>query len=69
MTSYEKFIHNLTLQVQIAGKFQRFSAIDESIEMLKKVEFPKTSIKMKNCKTFYEAQTASCFKEIIQAPL
>ena len=23
---------------------------------------------MKNCKTFYEAQTASCLKEIIQPP-
>ena len=35
--------------------------------MLKKVEFPKASIKMKNCKAFYEAHTSSCFKEIIQA--
>ena len=26
------------------------------------VEFAKISIKMKNCKTFYEAQTASCPK-------
>ena len=32
------------------------------------LEFQKTSIKMKNCKTFYEAQTASCLKEIIQPP-
>ena len=30
------------------------------------VEFPKISIKMKNCKTFYEGQTASSFKGIIQ---
>ena len=30
------------------------------------VEFPKISIKMKNCKTFYEAQTTSRLKEIIQ---
>ena len=30
------------------------------------VEFPKIFIKMKNCKTFYEAQTASHLKEIIQ---
>ena len=29
------------------------------------VEFPKISIKMKNCKTFYEAQTVSHVKEII----
>ena len=36
--------------------------------MLKKAEFSKASIRRKNCKTFYEAQTASCFKEIFQAP-
>ena len=33
-----------------------------------KFEFSKASIKMKNCKIFYEAQTSSCFKEIIQTP-
>ena len=33
------------------------------------LEFQKISIKMKNCKSFYEAQTASCLKEIIQPPL
>ena len=32
------------------------------------VGFPKIFIKMKNCKTFYEAQTASHLKEIIQPP-
>ena len=32
------------------------------------VAFQKISIKMKNCKTFYETQTASCLKEIIQPP-
>ena len=36
--------------------------------MLKIVEFPKLLIKMKNCKTFYETQTAIRFKEIIQPP-
>ena len=30
------------------------------------VEFPKISIEMKNCKTFYEGQAASRVKEIIQ---
>ena len=34
----------------------------------KVLEFHQISIKMKNCKTFYEAQTAICFKEIIQPP-
>ena len=32
----------------------------------KTAEFPKTSIKTKNCKTFYESQTASRHKKIIQ---
>ena len=32
------------------------------------VGFPKIFIKMKNWKTFYEAQTASHLKEIIQPP-
>ena len=30
------------------------------------VQFPKISIEMRNCKTFYEGQTASRVKEIIQ---
>ena len=34
----------------------------------KLVEFQKTLIKMKNCKTFYETQKASPLKEIIQPP-
>ena len=33
------------------------------------VEFPKIQIKMENCKRFYEAQTASHLKEIVQTPL
>ena len=56
VTFYEKFNH----KSKLSGKFQRFNAIDGRIEMLKMVEFSKMSIKMKNCKTFYEAQTASC---------
>ena len=55
VTSYERFNHKSKLY----GKFQRFNAIDGSIEQLKMVEYPKMSIKMKNCKTFYEAQTAN----------
>ena len=61
VTSYEKFNH----EAKLYGKFQRFNAIDGSIEMLKMVKFPKISIKIRNCKTFYEAQTASPLKEII----
>ena len=58
----------LPLKSKLSGKFQRFNVTDGSIEMLKKAEFPKASIRRKNCKTFYEAQTASCSKEIFQAP-
>ena len=65
------------LKSNLPGKFQRFNAIVwsikkkkvEKVKMRKNVKFPKISIKVKNCKTFYEAQTASCLKEIIQPPL
>ena len=40
----------LPLKSNLPGKFQRFSAIDGSIEMLKIVEFQKTLFKMKNFK-------------------
>ena len=55
MTSYEKSNHKSKLY----QKLKRFDAVDGSIKMLKMVEFLNVSIKMKNCKTFYEAQTAS----------
>ena len=56
----------LPLKSKLSGKFQGFNAMDRSIEMLKRVvEFSKISIKMKNCKTFCKAQTASCLKKII----
>ena len=32
------------------------------------IELPKDSLKMKNCKTLYKAQTASRLKEVIQPP-
>ena len=53
----------LPFKSKLSGTFQRFNAIDESIEMLKEAEFPKAWVEMKNCKTFYKAETASCFKE------
>ena len=49
----------LPLKSKLSGKFQRFNSTDRSIEMLKKAEFPKVSIKMKNLKTYYKTQTAS----------
>ena len=58
----------LPLKSKLPGKFQRFNAIEEGSKCWQIVGFQKISIKIKNCKTFYEAQTASCFKEIIQPP-
>ena len=58
----------LPLKFKLSVKFQRFSAINGNFKMLKIVEFPKNSIKMKNFKTFYGSQTASPLKEIIRPP-
>ena len=58
----------LPLKSKLSGKFQRFNAVDGSIKMLKIAEFSKISIKTKNCKIFYKAQTTSRLKEIIQPP-
>ena len=55
VTSYDKVNHKSKLY----GKFQRFSAIDGTIELLKMVEYPKMPTKIKICKTFYKGQTAS----------
>ena len=46
----------LPLKSKLSWKFQRFNTLD------------RFSIKMKNCKTLYEVQTASHLKEIFQSP-
>ena len=46
----------LPLKWKLSQKFQRFNTLD------------RFSIKMKNCKTLYEVQTASHLKEIFQSP-
>ena len=56
------------LKYRLSGKFQRFNAKDGRSKCWKIVEFPKISIKMKNCKTFYGVQTMNHLKEIIQLP-
>ena len=56
----------LTLKSKLSGKFQCCNAVAEILKCWKIVEFPKISIKMKNFKTFYKAQTASCLRETIQ---
>ena len=58
----------LPLKSKLSGKFNRFNAINRNIKMLKIVEFSKISIKTKNFKIFYKAQTANHLKEIIQPP-
>ena len=40
----------------------------EVSECWKIVKFQNISIKIKNCKTFYEVQTASRLKEITESP-
>ena len=60
----------LPFKSNLSRKFQRLNATDGSIEILtNSYELPQVSIKMKNLKTFYEAQTAVSYsKERIQPP-
>ena len=56
----------LTLKSKLSGKFQRFSAIDGSSEMLKNSWISKKfQLKWKIKKEFHEAQTMRKSKEII----
>ena len=56
----------LPLKPKLSGKFQRVNAIGGISKCWKIVEFPKISIKMKNCKTFCKAETTSRLNEIIK---
>ena len=56
MTSYEKFSHNLTFEVQILLKIPAFQYLMEVSKYWKIAEFPKIYIEMKNRKTFYKAK-------------
>ena len=58
----------LPFQFKLSGKFQRFKAINRSIEKLNIVEFSRISIKIKSCKTFCKAQTDNHLKKFIQSP-
>ena len=64
----ENLVRILPLKSKLSGKFQRFNAVDRSTKMLKIAKFSKISIKTKNRKIFYKAQTTSRLKEIIQPP-
>ena len=64
--SYEKFSDNLTLEVQsYPWKCQRFNAIDESIKMLKKIEFQKMSVKMKS---FTRSKQRAALRKLFSLP-
>ena len=65
VTSYEKCSYNRSFEVQITWRLLRFNTADVS-KYWKIVQFRKISIKIENCKTFYEAHTASRLKEIVQ---
>ena len=59
----------LTLKSKLPGKFQRFSAIDGSSEMLKNSWISKKfQLKRKIKNEVHEAETASKSKEIIPPP-
>ena len=65
VTSNEKFSNSLYFEVCL----ENFNVSVPLLEVSKcwnMIEFPKVSIKMKNFKTSYEAQTASRLKEIIK---
>ena len=57
----------LPLKFKLLGKFNRFNAIDVS-KCQKNSWISKNFNQNENFKTFWESQTASCLKEIIQPP-
>ena len=58
----------LPLKSELFGKFQRFNAIDGNIEMLKKVEFLKISVKMKILKCFVSPKQQSAWMKLFSPP-
>ena len=70
MTYLEVLDTIFTLEVQIVlENFSVSMLLMEVAKCYKIVEFPKISINMENFKTFYESETASRWKEIIQRPI
>ena len=53
----------LPLKSKVSGNFSVLMLYMKVSKCLNIDEFPKISIKMKNCKTFYETQTVSRLKE------
>ena len=66
VTSMRNLVTVLLLKSKLSGKFQRFNAVDGSMENWYIAGFPKISIKMKKSKTSYKAQAVSCLKDTIQ---
>ena len=67
VTFYEKFSHNLTLEVKIIWKISTIQGYWwMCLNSNKQMNFQKISIKMKHFKIFYEVRTASLLNNIIQ---
>ena len=58
----------LPLTSKLSAEFQSFNAIDGDIEMLKVVEFPKTSFKMKNLEHFTSPKQRSARRKLLSPP-
>ena len=58
----------LPLKSSLSVKFQSFSAIGGSIEKMKNSCISINFSENQSLKTFYEAQTTSCLKDVIQPP-
>ena len=58
----------LPLKSSLSGKFQSFSAIGGSIEKIKNSCISINFSENQSLKTFYEAQTTSCLKDVNQPP-
>ena len=56
----------LPLKSKLSGNFSISVLLVEVPKSRNKAEFPRISVKRKNFKVFYEVQTASRLKEIIQ---
>ena len=62
VTSQENLATILPLKSKLSLKFQRLSANDGSIKMLKNSWISKNSVKMKNFTTFYEPHTTKLLR-------
>ena len=67
VTSQENLATSLPLKCKLSLKFQRLSANDGSIKMLKNSWISKNSVKMKNFTTFYEPHTTKLLRKLFKS--